>query len=264
MKTPRTMVTAADVYTMLAARYRGDGWELIPQVPDGTGATKGRTADAIAFQTWPSKGLEWHGFEIKVARSDWLRELNDLSKSAPFRKFVDRWWIVAPSGVLTKEELPRGWGWLCPQKSGKLIQKAPAVPLEPERPDREFLAGVMRAFVRAVGDDGGRVRALVNKARHDARLSGEKDAKERFEHELNHAEKRMKELREWEEMAGFTIGTTWGSKRAVEIAAAARSIVEGTYNIEARRKAIRRARTELVRAALALREAERGLRTEER
>ena len=51
-----------------------------------------------------------HGHEIKVSRGDWLRELQDPSKSAAWSRYCDRWWLVAPPGVARREELPAGWG----------------------------------------------------------------------------------------------------------------------------------------------------------
>lgn len=251
-------VSADELYALLTSRYsRNDGWELIPQVPDGTGMAKGRTADAVAFQTWPSKGLEWHGFEIKIHRGDWLRELANLQKSAPFVEFLDRWWIVAPVDVLTVEELPSKWGWLCP-RGGKLVQKSPAVPLEPGPPDRYFLAGVMRRFAKATGHEE-RVRAQVSAARQQGREAGAKEEREMVQHELAMAEKRLEAVRAFEEEAGFRLDAKWGRTDAAKVAAAARAIVSGEYDLAGRKKAMRRTRAELLRSARALRKAERGL-----
>lgn len=55
-----------------------------------------------------------HGFEIKVSRSDWLREYKTQGeKSAPWRSYCNYWWIVVPNKDIVKpEELPAGWGLL--------------------------------------------------------------------------------------------------------------------------------------------------------
>lgn len=68
--------------------------------------------DLVAVGTWPSTGFVVHGFEIKVSRADWLRELKDPSKSVEGRSKVDHWWLAAPDGILKEDELPDGWGHL--------------------------------------------------------------------------------------------------------------------------------------------------------
>lgn len=74
-------VTAGDVMVALAHRYPAPGYALLPQVANGTGYAASRHCDAIALSLWPSRGIRLHGFEIKVARSDWLRELKDPAKA---------------------------------------------------------------------------------------------------------------------------------------------------------------------------------------
>lgn len=138
------------VFQLLANRYAGSDWALIPQVPDGTGSAKSRTADAIAMSLWPSRGLELHGFEIKVSRADWLKELNGSgAKSDAIGRFCDRWWIVATHGIVKLEELPKGWGWMEVTKNGAGIKiKKHAPENSPQPIDRAFLAGLLRAADR--------------------------------------------------------------------------------------------------------------------
>ncbi|QNJ56375.1 hypothetical protein KNV19_gp61 [Gordonia phage Portcullis] len=70
-----------------------------------------RTADALAIDTWMSKGMELHGFEVKCSRSDWLTELKQPEKSEAFRRICDRWWLVTSDPSIVKPgELPDGWG----------------------------------------------------------------------------------------------------------------------------------------------------------
>lgn len=68
--------------------------------------------DFLAVGTWPSTGFVVHGFEIKVSRNDWLRELKDPGKSVEGRSKVDHWWLAAPDDVIKEGELPDGWGHL--------------------------------------------------------------------------------------------------------------------------------------------------------
>lgn len=105
------------LHAKLDSEAQGNGgrrWIVAEKVRSSVGFAERnrlRTADAIAIDTWESKGLELHGFEVKCSRSDWLTELKTPEKSEPFRKFCDRWWLVTSSKDIVKPgELPHGWG----------------------------------------------------------------------------------------------------------------------------------------------------------
>ncbi len=96
--------TEAAVLTCLRRRYseshgNGDRWAFATHVKSGAGFydnTPGsfayhRAADAVAMDLWPSKGLEIHGHEVKVSRSDWLSELKQPEKCEPVKRYCDRW-----------------------------------------------------------------------------------------------------------------------------------------------------------------------------
>lgn len=141
--------TAENVVGLLRARYAGNDWAFVADVPNGTGANCNRRCDGLAMSLWPSKGLYLHGHEIKVARSDWLKEIQDVAKAAAFSVFCHYWWIVAPSGIVKLEELPSDWGLMCPTGGGSLRVKRPATLTEPALPDHSLLAGIFRACVKA-------------------------------------------------------------------------------------------------------------------
>lgn len=103
---------------------------FLSEVRNSTGhARTPRTADALAFSLWPSRGLELHGFEIKVSRGDWLRELKNPAKADAIATYCDRWWIVAGDDkvvVSPEEELPKTWGLLVASDKGlKTVKAAP-------------------------------------------------------------------------------------------------------------------------------------------
>lgn len=136
---------SSDVLRILRARYRPPEWLLFPEVRSVTGATHGSFADAVAMNVWPSGGLEVHGFEIKVSRGDWLRELKRPEKSAGVRRFCDRWWLAVSEVTIVKPgELPETWGLIVVVGgAGRVARKAPK--LVAEAPDRTFLASMLRA-----------------------------------------------------------------------------------------------------------------------
>jgi hypothetical protein len=69
----------------------GPRFAVAPQVRSAAGFDARRTCDFVAMDLWPSKGLHLHGHEIKVSRSDWLRELAEPEKAAEFTPYMNCW-----------------------------------------------------------------------------------------------------------------------------------------------------------------------------
>ncbi|WVR18302.1 hypothetical protein y223_00022 [Bordetella phage PY223] len=168
MKTP-------ELKAALRARFCAPEWALLFEVGDATGASQRRWADAVAMNLYPSRGLEIHGFELKASRSDWLRELKNPAKAESVSRFCNRWWIVAPPGVVNDGELPPTWG-MYEAKGGKLRQAVAAPKLEAHDVTRAFVAAMLR---RASEADEGLVRAAAQaeveslRQRDEARIARE-------------------------------------------------------------------------------------------
>lgn len=173
MKTP-------DVKSALRARFCSPEWAIFFEVADGTGANQRRWADAVAMNMYPSRGLEIHGFEIKVSRSDWLRELKNPEKSSTVQQFCDRWWIVAPKELIKPGELPPTWGHYDITPAGVIRQVVAAPKLEALPTTKAFMAAMMR---RAGGVDEAEVLAAVARERekleeqYQGRIQSEVDAR---------------------------------------------------------------------------------------
>jgi len=105
------MTTEAEVLAALRTRYVPREWALVTQVRDGAGWDR-RTMDALAIGLWASRGHPIHGFEVKVSRGDWRRELAQPEKAEPLVAFCDRWYVVTPRGIIDPLSLPEGWGLL--------------------------------------------------------------------------------------------------------------------------------------------------------
>lgn len=143
-------VTEYDVGCWLRNRYgtrhgNGDRWVFATQVRSAAGFDATRTADAVAMDLWPSKGLALHGHEIKVSRSDWLRELQKPDKWKPVGRYMDRWWIVVPDAAIVRPgELPPEWGLIVANSGGtRAVKQAPKLDAVPV--SRTFLAALLRA-----------------------------------------------------------------------------------------------------------------------
>jgi hypothetical protein len=132
---------------LLADKYPRDRYALFFDVPDNVGTNAHRRADAIAVGCWKSVGHMIEGFELKVSRSDWLREVASVTKADPFIERCDRWWLVTSSPAIAKmEEIPACWGWMAVTKGGLRVQR-PAPRLAQDNPNyihRMFAVGILR------------------------------------------------------------------------------------------------------------------------
>ncbi len=135
---------AADLVTRLRVRYEYPEWLVADEVSlDYQG--KSFRADAMAVNLWVSRGLHLHGFEVKVSRSDWLKELQQVGKCEAARRFCDRWWLLSPPDIARKEELPEGWGWLQTSGTGLRIAKQAAQNESPDKMTTELVVRLLRA-----------------------------------------------------------------------------------------------------------------------
>lgn len=192
---------------LLVERFPPPEWVLGFEVRNSTGFGASRAADAIAMNCYQSKGLEIHGFEVKVARSDWLRELRDGDKAETMAQFCDRWWIVAPAGVVERAELPKTWGLMLVGEDA--IRQSVAAPLitRSDALERPFVAAMLRGILtRAIkpsedelrdARQAGRKEAFAESAR--ARAAAEADAR-------REASDAQKAIDEFEAASGVQIG----------------------------------------------------------
>src|SRR5271154_3135095 len=98
-------------FPYLQRKFPPAEYALLPEVSDQAGG-RNRSADAVAMNTWPSRGLEVHGVEIKSYRSDWIKELKNPAKAENIFKYCDRWWLCAATeGVVKENEVPETWGF---------------------------------------------------------------------------------------------------------------------------------------------------------
>jgi len=153
-------VTAA-IRKALASRFSAPEWACFFEVAQGTGANAGRSADCVAMNMFPSRGLRVHGVEIKASRSDWQRELRDPAKAEPIMRYCDHWWIAAKAGVVLDGELPPTWGLL--EMQGTVLRQKVAAPrLDAQPMDRPFIAAMLRrASERAARDLNAAVAAKL-------------------------------------------------------------------------------------------------------
>ena len=134
------------MFQNLKKHFPQSSYALLRHVANGTGARSYRWADAIAMSIWPSRGLEIHGVEIKVSRSDWISELRAPEKADEIARYCDHWWLAVPGkkgAIVRPGELPSGWGlmrWI----GAKFVIERAAPKQKPDSLDRVFLAAILR------------------------------------------------------------------------------------------------------------------------
>jgi hypothetical protein len=197
---PRLHVTTPMVRDLLRKRYAAPEWAFMEEVAPKTGGGT-RYADGVAVNLWTSRGHAVHGFEIKVTRSDWLRELKDPSKAEPVFRYCDHWFIVAPRGVVHEHELPPTWGLLEVRAAGLVVSKA-APKLEPQPVSRAFFASMMRRGFELLDAHAER---KVTEVRAQARQELSDELKRREKDSTRELDDLKRRLAEFEAASGVTI-----------------------------------------------------------
>lgn len=181
------VLNTAHARQMLQKRYPAPEWSLMQEVAPATGGGT-RYADAVAVNLWQSRGHAVHGFEIKVSRSDWLRELKQPEKAEEIYRYCDHWWILAPKGVVKDGELPPTWGLLELRESG-IVQSVAAKKLTPVPVTREFFASLMRR-----GHE--QITAIAARMQHAAVTQAYNEIQKRVEEDVKNRTRDHKELQE--------------------------------------------------------------------
>ena len=105
-------IQAGGLLKMIHARYQPTEWAVLDELHDGTGADVKRRFDAVAFNCWPSRGMIRLGFEIKVSRADFTKELAAHEKRAALERHCHEVYFVVGPDVCKPREIPEPWGLL--------------------------------------------------------------------------------------------------------------------------------------------------------
>lgn len=221
----RVVLNTAHARQMLHKRYPAPEWALMQEVAPATGGGT-RYADAVAINLWNSRGHSIHGFEIKVSRSDWLRELKQPEKAEDVFRFCDFWWILAPKGIVKDGELPPAWGLLELRESG-ITQVVKAPQLAPVPVTKEFFASLIRRSHEQID-------AIAERKQREAVREAQADIDRRVASEVESAARKFREREE--QIKKFTDETGIEFDRysgpSIEMIALARKLesLNGWYN----------------------------------
>lgn len=148
---PKPNMRALDILRLLQQRYSAPRHFLGVSFTVG-----GDVADAVAFHlNHPYRST---AFEIKITRSDFLREIANPRKNAELRRLVDDFIYVCPAKMLGKDEVPPSTGLMYAWKDRLRIVKQPAFTPTPAHVSRRLAT----AFLRRHGRDGREAVHLVH------------------------------------------------------------------------------------------------------
>lgn len=162
-------MTAVDVVAALRRRYGaekddfGPEWGVLDEFSDMPGGGYSRI-DLLAVRAWAGrpKGHERHAIEVKVSRSDLLTELRKPEKAARFDRFVHRFFLATPVGLVRESDpIPETWGVIEVQSAGttRLRRKGVRNDSPDDVPEGVFVEAFRRASrsetrIRRASDGG--------------------------------------------------------------------------------------------------------------
>lgn len=134
----------AKIWNILRRRFPENEYALMQEVSDASGFNRSRSADYIAVNLYPSRGLAINGIELKSYRNDWLNELKNPKKAENIFKYCDYFWLLTADDKIAKlEEIPSTWGWLC-IKGERVFTKKVAPILKPIPVSRDFMCAMLK------------------------------------------------------------------------------------------------------------------------
>jgi len=148
-------VKAVDIVGVLRAHYRPPEWAFFEEIRAGTGygykpnTDMEKRLDAWVFHLWPSGGYQPTGFEIKITRSDFLRELKKKGKVERYMALCQFFYYVTPANLVLSREIPDEAGliWMYPKGRMRVMKKPPYrdIPI----PEWDFFAAICRRVSNA-------------------------------------------------------------------------------------------------------------------
>ncbi len=207
-------MTSAEIIARLRDRYQlSDGWVTMSEVtPPGTS----RRFDFMAIQGWQSRGRVSMGFEVKVSRSDWLRELKEVAKAEPLVPLCTHWWVVAPPDVVKLEEMPATWGLLTVHAEQMRAAKQAAT-LAPELWSQEVWQCMLLRLASRTSAADEEIQLAVRKAKKEAEETFGSRSRRNYQHETEEHQRLKGEVEAFTKATGLELGH-WRKGDGLELA----------------------------------------------
>ena len=215
----------------LRKKYDDNGFSyaFLEQVANATGVKCNRHADALAVQLWESRGLEITGFEVKVSRQDWLKELKSPDKAEPIAQYCHSWYlVVGDADIVQFGELPMNWGLMVPHTKESLKIVKPAIKnLTPRTVDLSFLCAILRQAQTQLTDHA-KLTVEYNKGFEDGRKEEETMRKGDIDYHKKESERLRQLINDFETASGVSLTATWYAD-GTKIGEAVKVVLNGSY-----------------------------------
>jgi len=141
------MIGAKRVEVALENRFSGAGWAFFKQFRPMTGnAAVYSCIDAVAVGLW-LQNYKILAFEIKVERSDFLRDVEVFSKKHKYALEISHeFYYVCPWNLIDRSEIPEIAGLMYVDKSFTIKKKKPAVLREMKSIEFHFFQAFAKEF----------------------------------------------------------------------------------------------------------------------
>lgn len=204
-------ISADKLRALLRRKFPADQYAMLYEVRDAAGHGANRSADVVMVGLWPSRGCQIEGMELKISRSDWLRELKKPEKAEAFVPYCDHWWVIASSPDIVKlSELPPTWGLMVPRGNGMgIIRHAPD--LSPKPVDRSLLAAMLKRATDTTMDSP-EIKALIENRVKDAQTGLDQRIKWATEGLQRENRELLKGIEEFEAASGVRISSYAGTR----------------------------------------------------
>lgn len=236
-------MTSNDLHEAVRNTYPAPNFMYLKEVRDATGFDAVRSADAIAIGMYRSCGRLIHGFEMKVSRTDWQKELKNAAKAESLMRYCHRWSLIVPdASIVHPGELPTTWGlgvWNQSRKNAlpKVKWVVPPPTLEPIPMSMVFLT----AMVYGVSQN---MVATNQAAVEDALARGKELAEKRMGDDRDtDALKRLRTaVQAFDKASGIHISEYTGERSAEELGESFREWSTGVNDMKHRRNELQRMR----------------------
>lgn len=222
----------SDIWNILSRKFPAGQYALMAEVRDAAGFSASRSADYVAMNLWPSRGLAITGIELKSFRGDWLNELKNPKKAEAIFQYCDYFYLLtSEEGITNLNEIPATWGWMCIKwKTIKIIKEAPK--LIPALPSKDFMACMLkRASDKTEWVHRDSIQEEISAAKESNKTIHEQNER-RYVNEISEFKKTIKEF---EDAAGVRFGAySWNGSSPEKIGQAVKFInnggIEGVKN----------------------------------
>jgi len=144
-------MTSELIKKLIEKKYNHENGQYIvfDELRNGTGYGKIVTGsiDVFVLNTYPSKQFQRMAFEIKVSRSDFLREIKNPNKRRFAMAMSNEFYFVAPKGLLKNSDIPLNCGLMeviTYKENHHIKTVVPAIWRDNMPPSWSFVASICR------------------------------------------------------------------------------------------------------------------------